>query len=341
MEQKYEWEAAGDLWMMTIEVTEQYAEELEAFRIWLRDAGYTSYTVRSYTGDVLEFLNSLEGKTLAEAKKLHVLSYLSRARERGISDATRNRKHAAVQCFYKALIELELLTINAAAGIKKAKTVKHQAPVYLDEQELERFLGSVSGKYRMRNLAIFLLMGYMGLRVGEVHALNRKDYNADRLTLQVFGKGRKWRTLPVPKVVGNILQAAMDDRLAPWIAKEDAMFVSQKGRRLSIRGIQLIAAESFERFQAHLPESQRLAYSSHKLRHSFATMLLRRGADLRTVQELLGHASIQTTTVYTHVTNREKEHAMNQLLIPEVSFYEADSSSRGRRVPDAGFGDSL
>lgn len=93
------------------------------------------------------------------------------------------------------------------------------------------------------------------------------------------------------------------------------MFISQKGRRLSIRGIQGIAADTFSRFQREVPPSQQRAYSSHKLRHSFATMLLRKGADLRTVQELLGHSSIQTTTVYTHITSREKEEAMSRLQI--------------------------
>jgi len=306
--------------MISEEIQEQYADELEAFHIWMKDAGYTRYTVKSYTGDVAEFLMSIQGKSLEQIKKLHVLSFLSRARERGVSDATRNRKHAAVNCFFKSLIELEVLSNNPASGIKKSKTEKNRAPVFLDEHGLERFLQSVAGKYRTRNLAIFLLMGYMGLRVGEVHALNCQDYNAERRTLNVFGKGRKWRTLPVPDMVADILSQAVKERLAPWREKEEAMFVSQKGKRLSIRSIQLISTETFDRFQQESPSNQRLHYSSHKLRHSFATMMLRRGADLRTVQELLGHASIQTTTVYTHVTSREKEEAMALLDVKLPSF---------------------
>lgn len=306
--------------MISAEIQEQYADELEAFHIWMKDAGYTGHTVKSYTGDVAEFLSSIQGKSLEQVKKLHVLSFLSRARERGVSDATRNRKHAAVNCFFKSLIELEVLTNNPASGIKKSKTEKNRAPVFLDESGLERFLQSVEGKYRTRNLAIFLLMGYMGLRVGEVHALNCKDYNAERRTLDVFGKGRKWRTLPVPEMVAELLTLAVEERLSPWRAKEEALFVSQKGKRLSIRSIQLISTETFERFQQESPTHQRLHYSSHKLRHSFATMMLRRGADLRTVQELLGHASIQTTTVYTHVTSREKEEAMALLDVKLPEF---------------------
>jgi len=248
-------------------------------------------------------------------KKIHVMSFLSTARRNGSSDATRNRKHAAVHCLYKALIELELLEHNPATGVKKAKTEKNREPVYMDEHQIGEFLESVDGKYRERNLAIFLLMAYMGLRVGEVHALNISHYNAERRTLQVFGKGRKWRTLPVPEAVMDVLQEAIAQRLAPWTDREEALFVSQKGRRMSIRAIQQLASDTFDRFQHELEPHQRIPYSSHKLRHSFATMLLRKGADLRTVQEMLGHSSIQTTTVYTHVSNREKEDAMNRLHV--------------------------
>lgn len=297
------------------DVKDIYEEQLDAFLIWMKDAGYTMYTQKSYLSDVYEFLESLKGKTMEQVKKLHVISYLSSVRERGVSDATRNRKHAAVNCFFKALIELELTTQNPAAGVKKSKTESNRAPSFLNEQELMRFFESVQGKYRTRNIAIFLLMAYMGLRIGEVHALNLSDFNAEHKTLSVFGKGRKWRSLPVPESVSHMLEQAISERIDPWRAKEEAMFTSQKGRRLSIRCIQQIASETFERFQAEVPEQQRLSYSSHKLRHSFATMLLRKGADLRTVQELLGHSSIQTTTIYTHVTSREKEEAIARLNI--------------------------
>lgn len=157
-------------------------------------------------------------------------------------------------------------------------------------------------------------MSYMGLRVGEVHTLNQSDYNVERRSLRVFGKGRKWRNVPVPEDIAPYLDQALTDRQS--LAQQGGGDVHlAKGRRLSIRGIQGIAADTFSRFQSEVPSSQRRPYSSHKLRHSFATMLLRKGADLRTVQELLGHSSIQTTTVYTHITNREKEEAMSRLQI--------------------------
>ncbi|MDO3412250.1 tyrosine-type recombinase/integrase [Saccharibacillus sp. CPCC 101409] len=295
------------------EAYENYYDYLEAFLIWMQDAGYTEYTQKNYLSDVKQFIDALNGRALEDTKKIHVMSFLSNARRSGAGDSTRNRKHAAVHCLFKALAELELLDNNPAAGIKKAKTEQNRAPVYMDEKQIAAFLESVDGKYRERNLAIFLLMAYMGLRVGEVHALNLSHYNADRRTLQVFGKGRKWRTLPVPSAVTGVLEKAIAQRLAPWTDREEALFVSQKGRRMSIRAIQQLASDTFDRFQQDIEPQLRVPYSSHKLRHSFATMLLRRGTDLRTVQEMLGHSSIQTTTVYTHVTSREKEEAMDRL----------------------------
>ncbi|WP_411350121.1 tyrosine-type recombinase/integrase [Paenibacillus sp. WLX2291] len=305
-----------------------YSEELEAFQDWMKDAGYTGYTRRSYNHDVHEFLSShsVYGKPLDDLKKRHVLSYLSGARSRGVSDSTRNRKHAAVSCFFKALIEMELASHNPAAGIKKAKTEQNKEPLYLDQSRLTTFLQSVDGKYRTRNLTVFLLMAYMGLRVGEVHLLNVQDYNDERRTLQVFGKGRKWRTLPVPEAVADVLNTCIRERLTPWRDGEQALFISQKGSRLSIRNIQQIAADTFDRFQSDIEPSRRLPYSSHKLRHSFATMLLRQGTDLRTVQELLGHSSIQTTIIYTHVSSREKEAAISQLHVELPKMEEEEDA---------------
>lgn len=293
---------------------ECYEEEMEAFLLWMKDAGYTEHTQKSYVSDVRHFLLHLNGKKLEKTTKLNVMSFLSSVREKGVSDATRNRKHSAIICLFKALIDLEVLQTNPAASIKKSKTDKQRTPVYLDEEEVGTFLSTVQGKYQTRNVTIFLLMAYMGLRVGEVYRLNLSDYNAERGTLDVFGKGRKWRTLPVPLKVQEYIQKTIEQRIAPWRAKEEALFTSQKGRRLSIRNIQLIASQSFAAWKRE-KGGVRKSLSSHKLRHSFATMLLKKGTDIRTVQELLGHASIQTTTIYTHVTDRQKEAAINSLEV--------------------------
>ncbi|MCR8842731.1 tyrosine-type recombinase/integrase [Paenibacillus sp. SC116] len=298
------------------ELAEHYAEEIEAFRLWMSNAGYTIYTERNYIGDLYSFLRSLQGKRVQDAKKLQIVSYLSQVKAAGVSDSTRNRKHCALVSFYRALNEFDLAETNPALQVKKSKTEMNRAPVYLEPQELRSVVQLTDGKYRERNMAVLMLMAYAGLRVSEVHRLNLSDYRADRGYIEVFGKGRKWRTVPLPAPVIQQLNKALQERKQPRRAGEDAIFVSQQGRRLSIRNIQLIAEQTFARFQQDNGQAttmRKRSYSCHKLRHSFATMLVRSGTDIRTVQEMLGHSSIQTTTVYTHVSDKQKEEAAQKL----------------------------
>lgn len=148
----------------TKEIDEIYTEELEAFLIWMKDAGYTIHTQKNYIGDVKQFLRTLRDKPLDQVKKIHVMSYLSKAREGGAGDSTRNRKHAAVNSFLKRYRNL-----SYAAQIRqrelKAKTEKIVCPSIWMKRIFIRFC-SRWRKYANRNMAIFLLMVYMGLRVG-------------------------------------------------------------------------------------------------------------------------------------------------------------------------------
>lgn len=292
-----------------------------AFRMWMSNAGYTAYTQRNYISDVHQFLFFLDGKAVTEVKNLQIFAFLTKIKQSGVSDTTRNRKHCALISFYRALNELQITDINPALQVKKSKTESARSPVYLEPTQIKDLFIHIDGKYQERNKAIMMLMAYAGLRVGEVHRLDLSHYHRERRTLEVFGKGRKWRTVPLPVPVAEQLERAMEQRLEPWRAGEEAMFISQKGRRLSIRHIQLMASDLFEQIDQHvgnLPSSQKRSYSCHKLRHSFATMLVRSGTDIRTVQEMLGHASIQTTTVYTHVNDKQKEEAASRL----ASFLE-------------------
>ncbi|MGZ9584218.1 tyrosine-type recombinase/integrase [Paenibacillus marinisediminis] len=300
-----------------LELEETYEEELQAFRLWMSNAGYTQLTQRNYVGDVLQFLRRLNGQSIYEVKNKQIFTHLAWLKSTGIKDATRNRKHCALISFYRALNELEMTDINPALQVKKSKTESARAPVYLDPQDIKRLLHSVEGKYSNRNLAILMLMSYAGLRVGEVHRLNLSDYYSERRAIEVLGKGRKWRTVPLPAPVAEQIELAIQERIEPWRAQEDALFISQKGRRISIRCIQLMVQQLIDQLDDgssdRLHASNWKQVSSHKLRHSYATMLVRSGTDIRTVQELLGHASIQTTTIYTHVNDKQKEDATARL----------------------------
>lgn len=296
------------------ELEELYGEQIRAFKIWMQQSGFTETTQKEYMRETQAYLQSLGGLSPAEASKVNVIGFLVSKKKTG--DLARNRTLSAIRSFYVAMIDFELASRNPALEVKKSKTEKNKKPVYLEEDELVDSLNYIGGRYRSRNIAIFLLMGYCGLRVGEVHRLDRKDFKRSKGIIEVFGKGRKWNEIPVPELLMNYLIEVEQERLTPYSSKEDAFFVSQKGKRLSIRQIQKIATQTFEAFKMHNPKVSDMKLSCHKLRHSFATMLLKKGVDIRVVKELLGHASIETTMIYTHVNDDQKKQAMAKVNVP-------------------------
>ncbi|MUG47817.1 tyrosine-type recombinase/integrase [Paenibacillus woosongensis] len=298
-------------------IEEFYAEPLQAFTIWMKQSGYTETTRKEYLREVYDYLFSLDELPVQQAGKLNVVSFLV-SKQESAGDRTRNRTLSAIRSFYASLIDFELATRNPALEVKKSKTEKNKIPVYLEEQELKKVLTYVDGRYRDRNLAIFLLMGYCGLRVGEVHRMNLSHFKRDKGTLEVLGKGRKWNEIPLPELVVEYLAKVEEERIQPYSSKEEAFFISQKGRRLSIRQIQKIAAHVFDAFKQDHPQLTDMKLSCHKLRHSFATMLLRNNVDIRVVKELLGHASIETTMIYTHINDEQKRSAMTTIEVPKI-----------------------
>lgn len=299
-------------------VSEIYSQQLEAFKIWMKQSGYTETTKKEYTREVIDYLISLNEMPAQQAGKMNVVAFLV-SKQDTAGDKTRNRTLSAIRSFYAALIDFELAAKNPAMEVKKSKTDKNRTPVYLEEEDLEKALSYVKGKYRDRNLAIFLLMSYCGLRVGEVHRLNLSHFKKSRGVLEVLGKGRKWNEIPLPEMLIKHLTQAESERIDPYSKREEALFVSQKGRRLSIRQIQNIAAQVFIALQEDYPHLADLKLSCHKLRHSFATMLLKNNVDIRVVKELLGHASIETTMIYTHINDEQKRGAMTTIKIPELT----------------------
>lgn len=298
-------------------IDELYAEPIQAFTIWMKQSGYTEATRKEYMREVYDYLSSLNELPVQQAGKLNVVGFLV-SKQESAGDRTRNRTLSAIRSFYASLIDFELTTRNPALEVKKSKTEKNKIPVYLEEQELRNLLTYIKGRYRERNLAIFLLMGYCGLRVGEVYRLNLSHFKQEKGTLEVLGKGRKWNEIPLPDLVVEYLVKVEEARIQPSRSKEEAFFVSQKGRRLSIRQIQKIAAQVFEAFKKDHPQMTDMRLSCHKLRHSFATMLLNNNVDIRVVKELLGHASIETTMIYTHINDEQKRSAMTTIEVPRI-----------------------
>lgn len=285
---------------------------LELFDTWMKDQGFTKRTQLAYLGDVRLFLASND-KPLLQLAAIDIMRFLTKMRQGGAGDAARNRYLSSIRTFFSALIELQAAESNPALHIKKSKVEKNPIPTFLSEELLAVFLQSIEGKYQIRNVAMFLLMSYAGLRVSELHRLNLSDFQRTTNTLQVYGKGRKWRVIPLPNELVKVLNKSLEERLEPRSGGEQPFFVSQFGRRISIRMIQAIAEKYFDGMKKNYTELQGKSISSHKLRHTFATMQVLAGTDIRTLQELLGHASIQTTQIYTHVGDKQKQEAMQRV----------------------------
>jgi Site-specific recombinase XerD len=304
-----------------IDVPEIHEENLELFLIWMKNRGYTPDTQAGYMHDVRAFLRNFPDKPVGEMRKVDVIRHLTRLREQGAGDKARNRALSAIRLFFKVMVEFERAEFNPALDADKAKVEKNRLPVFLEEEYLGHLLSMVESKFWVRDVAILALMAYCGLRVSEICRLNVQDFDPDSGQIAVLGKGRKWRYIPLPDSLVDLLQACLKERIPPKRPGEQAFFVSRLGRRISRRTVQTIAEKTFRAFKARFPQYAERPLSGHKLRHSFATNLLLTGkVDLRTLQELLGHADISTTQIYAHVTDQKKKEAMAQIrpILPSL-----------------------
>ncbi|WP_243292210.1 tyrosine-type recombinase/integrase [Bacillus sp. FJAT-47783] len=300
-------------------------EVIDLFEMYMEDLGYSKNTRRHYIHDVTLFFNFLsmhkgDGFDLSKIRKHDLHLFLRKLRNEHDNGATsRNRRLMALRLFFKAMMKYDMLSNNPAMDIEPAKTKKEVIPTYLNEEELQALFQVIDrNSHFVRNKIILLLMSYAGLRVMEVHHLNIGDIDRSQKGIVVRGKGNKTRYLPLPEpLFEQLLIYEANYRPKPQDGHEDALILSRSGKRISNRSIQHITRKTIQQLQNvkgyEYLKSKPL--SSHKLRHSFGTYLVKKGIDLRTVQELLGHENISTTQIYTHVSNKQKEDAMRMLNI--------------------------
>lgn len=233
------------------------------------------------------------------------LSFLSRDRVRnqrsreteyGLSAASRARKIAAIKSFYKYLtVKAKLLQDNPVQDLDSPKIPK-SLPRYLTLAESKALLNAIDGRHRARDYAIICIFLNCGLRISEIVGLNLSDIRAD--SLRVRGKGSKERIV----YLNDATAAAINDYLAVRktldAVDRSALFLSARRTRVSREAVHSMVKKNLLR--AGLDADK---YSSHKLRHTAATLMLQNGVDVRTLQELLGHEHLNTTQIYTHVDN--------------------------------------
>lgn len=308
-------------------LAEWYEEEVTIFKTEMDNKDYSKFTMENYVRDIYLFLEFMTRKKqekveLNDVKKLHITLFMNELKtKRGNSATSRNRRLTALRSFFKCLMDYELLHKNIAAELESAKEQKGKLPSYLEKDELKAFFDIISivsqKQHQRRNKVMMGLMAFAGLRVSEIHILNISSIQTGKRGLQVLGKGNKTRYIPLPiKLYEELMAYIKEDRILPMRGNEDALFISRRGKRISRRRIQEITERICDSIEQEYPEYnwKQKSISSHKLRHSFATHLVRDGRDIRTIQELLGHTNLNTTQKYTHVSDDQKEKAMEMEL---------------------------
>lgn len=223
------------------------------------------------------------------------MNYLSR--DRGLNNTSRARKVATIRSFYKYLTnKAKLLEVNPVQDLDSPR-LKKSLPKYLNLEESLDLLNSVDGRNSTRDYCILTLFLNCGLRISELVGLNKTDIQGEQL--RVLGKGNKERMLYLNDACQQALENWLIERNTLALVEQNALFVTlQNRRRISKAAVHKLVKKHLA--AAGLDSSQ---YSSHKLRHTAATLMLQNGVDVRTLQEVLGHDHLNTTQIYTHVDN--------------------------------------
>ena len=280
-------------------VFNKYVNYLEAER------NASPYTVRNYTTDLLGFFHFLRDKDIDSLKEVdrHVLrDYLSYLMEKGFVKASIARKLSAIRSFYRYLLREEIISVSPVATTSSPK-LDRRLPSFLTQEEVNRLLEApdLSTLQGLRDCALLELLYASGLRVSELVSLNLEQVNLDTNEIRVWGKGSKERMVLMGEPAARALTAYLNQGRPELLGKKvsSALLLNRYGKRLIERRVQRI----LEKY-ANIINIGKRVYP-HMLRHTFATHLLDGGADLRVVQELLGHASLSSTQIYTHVSKSQ------------------------------------
>ena len=280
------------------ELLERYVRHLELER------GISPYTVRNYAGDIKGFLGFLAAQgthSLDAVNHTTLRSYLGRLHEQGVSRGSINRKASALRSFFKYLKQIKAIDSEPTATLSAPKMEK-RLPTFLTHGEMAQLIDApdASTVYGIRDRAILELLYAAGLRVSEIVSLDLGDIDLGSRQVRVWGKGAKERVAlmgaPAAEALGLYLS---EGRARLQGTPNRAVFLNRFGDRLAARRVQHMVRRYAR--QAGLD----LAVYPHIMRHTFATHMLDGGADLRVVQDLMGHSKLSTTQIYTHVTQSQ------------------------------------
>jgi len=260
------------------------------------EKNYSSLTLLNYKTDLEDFGNFLKQAPLEDVDYLTLRRYLAHLKERRLRTRSIARKLSCLRSFFRFLCRDGYLKTNPALSLVTLRLDKH-LPSFLTEEQMIKLLQIEQGNDErdLRNQAILETFYSTGMRISELVGLNIDDVDFISGVAKVRGKGKKERLLPIGEYALRAIRVYLDKRRK----QSGALFLNKNGSRLTARGTRNVVSKYLRL------ASLSGGISAHSLRHSFATHLLNRGADLRSVQELLGHANLSTTQIYTHLTTEK------------------------------------
>ena len=262
------------------------------------EKNYSRHTILNYKLDLEHFKNFLGELSLEKVDYLILRKYLAALKEKNLKSRSVSRRLSALRSFFKFLIREGLLKNNPLASLSSPKQDK-PLPLFLTEEEVTKLIEAAQPKDErgLRDRAVMETLYSTGIRVSELVGLNIEDIDFIGGVAKVMGKGKKERIVPIGDIALSTIRAYLERRKKHQ--EVQALFLNKSGRRITDRGVRNIIDKYIR--MAGIKQG----VSPHTLRHSFATHLLDRGADLRSVQELLGHVNLSTTQIYTHLTTEK------------------------------------
>lgn len=271
-------------------------KEVDNFLHYLKkELNYSDYTIKNYQLDLTDFFKYVSKSNIdfLNIENVHVRGYLKYLDTCNLKNTTISRRISALRTFYNYLLEKGLVKSNIFLNVKNPKLEK-KLPNYLNYTEIEELLASINTKTDegLEKRLLIEMFYSTGCRVGEMVNVKISDINFYNKTIKIMGKGSKERIV----YYGDYASKYLEDYLKSKDRK-GYLFTNKKGEKLTIQEVEYIVRDIMK----HI--SIKTHVTPHTLRHTFATHLLNNGADIRTVQELLGHANLSTTGIYTHVSS--------------------------------------